>query len=411
MDGTVSQRTRRRFVLGCQGLWPGRRAAGFDGTRQALRLAEGVQIDPLNVVARSHELVLHSRVIDYRPEHLDTLLYTKREFFDYGGWLCIRPMDELPYVRLAMEKTRHTDRWRNYESEHEETLAFVRTQLRDCGPLASRDLPGTGRPGTFRSSKEASVALYYLWLTGEAMTFGRRNFERLYALRSDVAPAAYDYVATEAEAEAYYIGKASRWVGLADAPTWAGRFWARRVVGRERAQLLADLVDSGVLTAVLVEGERALHYLPTDRLPWLEQVEAGEVPAAWRPEGPDTTQEAVLLSPLDLVTRGAHSVFDFEMLFEVYKPAAKRRWGYYTMPVLYGDELVARLDPKLDRDTRTLEIKGLWLESGSSARDGAFVDALAAGITRLADFVGATHVDVDAVGPTAMRRRLRSGTP
>lgn len=79
MVGTASQRTRRRFVLGCQGLWPGRRATGFEGARRALRAAEGVQVDPLNVVARSHDLVLHSRVIDYRPDHLDTLLYKQRE--------------------------------------------------------------------------------------------------------------------------------------------------------------------------------------------------------------------------------------------------------------------------------------------------------------------------------------------
>lgn len=208
-------------------------------------------------------------------------------------------------------------------------------------PLAARDLPGQGRAGSFRSSKETSVALYYLWLTGEVMTYGRRNFERLYARRSDVAPPDHDYIATEAEAEDYYVGKASRWAGLADARTWAARLGNRRVVGRERAKLLSDLVDSGVLTAVLVEGDRAPHHLPTDRLPWLEQVEAGEVPAAWRPDGPDTTREAVLLSPLDIVTRGPRAVFDFEFLFEVYKPAAKRRWGYYTMPVLYGDEFVA----------------------------------------------------------------------
>lgn len=410
MTGTVSRRTRRRFVLGCQGLWPGRRAVGFDGTRQALRLAECVQIDPLNVVARSHDLVLHSRVIDYRPEHLDTLLYDKREFFDYGGWLCIRPMDELPYVRLAMEQVRHTDRWRNYESEHTKALAFVRAQLHNSGPLASRDLKGVGRPGTFRSSKDTSVALYYLWLTGEAMTYGRRNFERLYALRGDVAPAAYDYVASEAEAHDYHVGKASRWAGLADPQTWAARFKGRRVVGKERAKLLADLVEAGVLTAVLVEGEKALHYLPTDRLSWLEAVEAGEVPTAWRPEGPDTTQEAVLLSPLDLVTRGPRSVFEFETVFEVYKPAEKRRWGYYTMPILYGDELVARIDPKFERTTGTLVVNGLWLEDESSARDGAFVEALAGGIARLARQIGAEQVDVAAVGPARLRTRLRAGT-
>lgn len=92
----VSRQTRRRFVLGCQGLWPGRRFGGLAGTLAALRLVEAVQVDPLNVVARSQDLVLHSRVADYRPSYLDTLLYRDRAFFDYGGVVRILPMSELP---------------------------------------------------------------------------------------------------------------------------------------------------------------------------------------------------------------------------------------------------------------------------------------------------------------------------
>jgi uncharacterized protein YcaQ len=161
---------------------------------------------------------------------------------------------------------------------------------------------------------------------------------------------------------------------------------------------------------VEVEGDRATHYVATERLTWLEQVESGRVPSAWRPSGPDTTGEALLLSPLDLVTRGSRQVFDFELLFEAYKPAEKRRWGYYTMPVMHGDQLVARLDPRLDRDTGTLEVRGLWLEDEALSRDEVFVDALAAGLVRLARFTGAKRVDLDAVGQARMRTRLRSGT-
>ena len=77
--------TARRFILGCQGLWPGRRFTGRPGARKALHQSDLIQIDPLNVVGRSHDLALHARAWDYRPEHLDHLLYTSREFFDYGG--------------------------------------------------------------------------------------------------------------------------------------------------------------------------------------------------------------------------------------------------------------------------------------------------------------------------------------
>ncbi len=409
MTWTVSRSTRRRFVLGCQGLWPGRRATGYDGTRRALRLAEAVQVDPLRVVARSHDLVLHSRVLDYRPDYLEDLLYDKREFFDYGGNVRILPMDELPYVRRSMAQMRNTDRWRAYEGDHGPLLEQVRGRLRHEGPLAARDFPGVGKRGTFRSSKEASIALYYLWLTGEVMTYGRRNFERVYALREEVAPPSLDYVATEAEAEAYSARKASRWAGMFDARTWASRF-RRWVVGEERARLIAGLVESGFLTQVRVDGEREMHYVPTARLPYLQHVDGGTVPPAWKPLGPDTTQEAVLLSPFDVVGRGPRRTFDLELLFEAYKPAAKRRWGYYTMPVLYGDDLVARLDPRHDRRAGSLVLDGLWFERDVETRDEEFVDALAAGLVRLARLVGADRVDVDTVRPLRVRSRLRDRT-
>ena len=94
----VSVQTVRRFILGCQGLWPGRRSAGRPGARRALHQSGLVQIDPLNVVGRSHDLALHARVWDYRPEHLDHLLYTSREFFDYGGTLYVLPIGRAPVL-------------------------------------------------------------------------------------------------------------------------------------------------------------------------------------------------------------------------------------------------------------------------------------------------------------------------
>src|SRR5512132_2530659 len=100
---TSSGQTARRFVLGKQGLWPGRRWKGKKGTAQAIRACEAVQLDPLNITARSHDLVLQSRVLDYKPEYLFQAAYQAREFFDYGGWLAMYPMSDLPYWRFHME--------------------------------------------------------------------------------------------------------------------------------------------------------------------------------------------------------------------------------------------------------------------------------------------------------------------
>jgi len=145
----------------------------------------------------------------------------------------------------------------------------------------------------------------------------------------------------------------------------------------------------------------------------LAELEAGRVPATWTPLETTTDEEATFLSPLDPVSaRGrAKPLFDFDYVWEVYKPVEKRSFGYYTMPILWGDRLVGRFDPKLDRTTGTLVILGLWLEDGALAKDEAFGDALAAGMKRLVRLLDAKRLDVAAVPQTALRKRLAAAKP
>jgi uncharacterized protein len=118
----------------------------------------------------------------------------------------------------------------------------------------------------------------------------------------------------------------------------------------------------------------------------------------------------VFLAPLDtVIARGrAQALFDFEYLWEVYKPAAQRRWGYYTLPILYGDQLVARLDSRLERAAETLVVKGFWLDDRGLDHDGDFADALARGLGRLAESVKAAHVDAAAIEPARLRRHVET---
>ena len=103
---TIDIETARRFILGKQGLWPGRRWRGIKGTEQAMRAIEYLQLDPLQIIARSHDITLHSRVLDYSPGMWEDVTYKKRKFFDWGGWLAARPMDELPHWRTVMHRER-----------------------------------------------------------------------------------------------------------------------------------------------------------------------------------------------------------------------------------------------------------------------------------------------------------------
>jgi uncharacterized protein YcaQ len=182
----------------------------------------------------------------------------------------------------------------------------------------------------------------------------------------------------------------------------------RKVSPKEEAQKLADLYDRKVIAPLHVEGIKDRLITFAENIPLLQQLESGKIPKAWKVAGPTTEEEITLLAPLEMVTARGRSkeVFDFEYIWEVYKPLELRRWGYYTLPILYGDDLVARLDPKLDRTTGTLHILGFWLEDDMKVNP-AFSDALAKGLTRFAKMIDAKKINLDGVKPTKLRMHLK----
>ena len=141
----------------------------------------------------------------------------------------------------------------------------------------------------------------------------------------------------------------------------------------------------------------------------LRELSAGRVPDAWTPLETTTTDEAVFLAPLDHVSaRGrAKVLFGFDYVWEVYKPEHLRMYGYYTLPVLWGERLVARFDSKLDRTTNTFVILGFWLEDAALGKDKAFAEALARGFARFVTFLGASKLDATAIREKSLRQRLQ----
>lgn len=364
----ISQQTARRFVLGKQGLWPGRRWKGKRGTVRAMRACEAVQLDPLNVVARSQDIDLHSRVLEYKPEFLYQVAYKDREFFDYGGWLAMYPMSELPYWRVHMEKCTRDEYAKYFVPGHIEVLDQVRGELRRRGPLGNRDFDGKRLESqSYRGRKESSVALYDMWLSGELMIHHREGFNRVYDFRPNIAPKEFEYVASEKEAEEFFARKTVSFMGLKSESKMRGelRGYLRHDYSpAEMKSLLERWKESGMFEQVQIGSGRETYLVLAEDVAVLDSLENGKTPKGWNPKDTTTLEEVTFLSSLDIVSaRGrAQKLFDFDYKWEVYVPAHKRRWGYYVLPILYSDDLVARLDPKLDRTTMTLEIKGFWHE-------------------------------------------------
>jgi uncharacterized protein len=410
---TISKQTARRFVLGRQGLWPGRRWRGKKGVIQAMRTGEALQLDPLNIVARSQDIILYSRVLDYSPQYLYQVAYENRQFFDYGGWLAMYPMEELPYWRLHMEKRARDEYVSYFVKNHKDVLAFVRAELRRRGPLGNRDFEG-GRLElqSYRGRKDTSVAMFDMWLSGELMIHHREGFERVYDFRENIAPKEFDYIADKDETQKFFARKAVAFMGLKREGNFRAElhsYMRENYSPIEMKEMLARWKEMGMFAQVQVEGGRETFLVLAEDIPALESLEKGKVPKGWSPTETNTLEEVTFLSPLDIVSaRGrAKKLFDFEYKWEVYTPIHLRRWGYYVLPILYGDDLVARADLKLDRASMTLLILAFWLEE-DAPRDASFADALASGLNRFAKMVGAKKVNVGGIKPIKLRTHVKA---
>jgi uncharacterized protein YcaQ len=413
---TIDIETARRFILGKQGLWPGRRWRGIAGTEQAMRALEYLQLDPLQVIARSQDITLHSRVLDTTPGLWEEVTYEQRKFFDWGGWLAVRPMDELPHWRVVMRRERDGNpdcdpRICKMGREHAEAIDEMRTLLQERGVVSNRDFEMASRTRTqsYRGRKDSSLALYYLWRTGEVMTHHRENFERVYALTETVAPADLVRESSDDEADRFLVHKEVSFAGLSRLQRTQDAFH-RGVPFGKKQQILKAMLTDGDIVEVRVEGWKAMHCTLGCDAKLLDDLSAGRVPQVWTPLETTTTKEVVFLAPLDPVSaRGrAKVLFGFDYVWEVYKPEHKRRFGYYTLPVVWGDRLVARFDSKLDRTTNTFVILGFWLEDEALGKDEAFAEALARGFARFVTFLGASKLDAQAIREPLLRRRAGS---
>ena len=407
----ISRQTARRFILGRQGLWPGRRWRGLTGTERAMRAMEHLQLDPLGIMARAQDLMLHSRVIDYHPDDWARLTYEKRRFFDWGGWLAVRPMEEMPYWRRLMRRERENGHWREVEHEHHGTIVEMRKELRERGTITNRDFTMASRKRTdsYRGRKDSAVALYYLWRVGDAMVHHRNRFERVYAPTEAIVPPELLHEASDAETDDFMRRKHVAFEGIS---ALTGSYTMYEKGGRPAAIAWRDrAVEDGVLIELTVEGWRGPRWALAGDAAALTTVEAGRIPRGWRPLDTTTTEEATFLAPLDPVSarKRAKLLFDFEYIWEVYTPAPKRKFGYYALPVLWGDRLVARFDGRFDRATSTLAVLGFWPEESSLVRDDDFLEAFARGITRYREFLGADLVDATRVRHRTLRDRLKRG--
>ena len=358
-----------------------------------------IQFDPIGIAGRNHDLVLHARVAGYRPAWTDDLLYRERRFFEaHNKALSLVPTAELPYYRIMWERAaaRHAqDTWGDHGTYAEELVARVAAE----GPLGASDFdPEPTIEWYWRPTNRARAILEALWEAGRLGLARRDGNRRLYDLPERLYPP--ELLASEiperdqlrhkllSRYRAHGLlgasGSAELWYGVHPPE---GR---REDRGALRAELLRELVETGELHAVAVEGVRGERYVLTEELTTLDR--AAEAPGAGA--GPP---QAALLAPLDPLLWDRdflRSLYGFDYVWEVYVPAARRRWGYYVLPLLFGDRLVGRIEPRIDRRARTVTIAGLWFEAGfEPRREEGFVPALRSALADYLAFAEARRLD------------------
>jgi uncharacterized protein len=387
----------RRIALAAQGLAaPARRAAaGPAALRAALDRLGAIQIDSINVVARSHELVLAARAGPHDPAAFERLVYRRRAGFEYWG----HAASFLPigYYRLFLPRMRRLavvtrGWWADVRRRNAALYGPVLDRIRAEGPLpasAYRE-PSGPRRGTWWDWAPAKHVLEDLFDQGTVLVHDRVNFERRYDLAERVLPAGVDTSEPKpAEAALALTVLAARALGVGTAADLADYF---RLPREDARQALAEAVASGLLQEVRVAGWAKPAYL---------------VPGTPVPRR--VAHPPVLLSPFDSLVWSrdrTERLFGFRYVLEVYVPAARRVYGYYTMPVLHEGELVARVDPKHDRQSGRLLLRALHLEDGHPP--AAAVAATASAATRLAAHLGAERVEAADAMPARLAGGLRA---
>lgn len=393
MPLTLTPGAIRMLLLTVQGLdRPLQHTATKDDVLAAIRQMQALQIDTIHVVARSPYLVLWSRLGAYEPRWLTNLL-AERAIFEYWSHeACFLPIEDYPVYRSLMlaGKTRSNAYARRWLHENQMIAATLIDHIRANGPVRSADFARTdGETSGWWNWKIEKMALEMLFIVGELMIDRRENFQRVYDLRERVLPEWDDTRTPDvAAAQRTLTLAAAQALGAAPARWLADYF---RTSKAETARIAAALAAEGALVTARVEGWRDPVYIYPHNLP-LAQAAA---------EGALRSTVTTLLSPFDPVVwdrRRALELFGFDYRIECYTPAPKRRYGYFTLPILHRGALVGRLDPKAHRNDGIFEVKALYLEPGVEPDDELAI-GLAAALRSCAAWHGTPEVVVRFCDP------------
>ncbi|MCX7771804.1 MAG: winged helix DNA-binding domain-containing protein [Clostridia bacterium] len=393
----LSKQEAKRFLIKYHGLDGAETFHGKEGILQYIKRVGCIQFDPLNVVGHNPDLVLQSRIRGYKVEMLEELLYKDRSLID--GW------DKM----MAIYLTEDWPKFARIRREREKELIWVlegrgssgaigmtdqvRSALLERGPMLSTQLKlGSGGIGTWGHKNLSGVAMDYMFNIGELGVFAKRNTQKIYDLIERLLPKELldcnDPFETDRAFYKWYFERRVGSIGMLWSRFgggWLGYYLNDKAL---RESVLSELVEDKHLQCITIEGFKDVFYMRPQDAKLLED------------KGHEHEEKVSrILAPLDnllwdrdLVTR----LFGFTYTWEVYVPAVKRKYGYYVLPVLYGDELVARFEPDIQRGSDPLRIKNWWWEEGLDVSK-ELKSAVKKELKAFCKYLGASGVDPESL--------------
>ncbi len=388
----VSVDTVRRLQLEKQGIGEPPKKTTKKRVEETVGQLGCVQIDTINVVERAHYFTLWTRLGQYKKADLHTLAYEDRYIFEgWGHAMCYMPMKDWRYLitanrERAKNKIIHTGWFSRVEPE---IVDSVLDRVRKEGPLGSTDFEGKKPSSGWWGWKPAKRALEALFSSGDLMVARRDGFQRIYDLTERVLPSWLDISEpTEEQRNRFFATRTLGYLGAtkpADIKSYYHSWCVKLGLTTKQIQGLLDgLAEEGAVVKLSVEGLRTPHYCLAEDAPRL-----GELERDWGYGG------VRLVNYFDSLLWNAdrlEALFGFERVLEVYLKPHQRKYGYFTTPILYGDRLVGRLDPKLERKEKKLIIRGLWYED-SFKKDEVFENELQKTLDDFSRFNGAEKIE------------------
>ncbi|MDQ5823572.1 MAG: winged helix DNA-binding domain-containing protein [Chloroflexota bacterium] len=411
---TISLTDARRLAVTKQRLAEPRLPNDKDGILEAVRSIGCLQLDPISAVAPNHLLILWSRLGNYDVRDLDTLRWEERKLFEYWAHAAsIVLMEDFPLHEWVMRGKPTGDSGEmpglrsQWMEENKEFREYVLGELRERGPLQSKDFEDESRSGWESSGwtggRNVSRMLDHLWVRGEIFVSARKGGQRLWDLAERVLPDWTPHQELSArEATEIAAERSLRMLGVGTSRHIAYNYTRYRYPHLQ--EVLRGYEREGRIERVAVmDDEKALPgiwYIHKEDIPLLAQIEAGE----WQPR-------TTLLSPFDnlIADRSRiETLFDYRFRIEIYVPKHLRQYGYYVLSILHGDRIIGRIDPLMDRKAKRLNINAVHAEPHAPMTPEV-AQAVADSISELAAFLGAKEVAYGERVPEGWRDILLAG--